>query len=106
MGAANETAFQTDAADFIQTHLYKYVLWYFLLTCENLIYLPFMLQVARCFSKACIVQLLLDRTLGHSFDVCFKKEPVKQPDSINSSLNEVTHFFVRPVFSYESQTTF
>lgn len=30
--AVNKIDFQTDAADFIQTHLYKYVLWYFLLT--------------------------------------------------------------------------
>lgn len=74
MGAANETALQTDAADFIQTYLYKYVLWYFLLTCENLIYLPFMLQVALCFSEACIVQLLLGGTSGCSFNVCLLQE--------------------------------
>ena len=78
MGAANETAFQTDAADFIQTHLYKYVLWYFLLTCENLIYLPFMLQVAPCFSKACIVQLLPDGTSGCSSNVCLLQERAYQ----------------------------
>lgn len=66
--AVNKTDFQTNAADFIQTHLYKYVLWYFLLT--GIFNLPFFyVASSSLFLKACVVWLQLNRTSGCALTV-------------------------------------
>lgn len=92
VGAADETAPQTDAACFIQTYLCKRVLWYFLPTCENLIYLPFMLQVAPLFfqSLCCSAAACWDVLPVSVF--CKREHPAAS--SINSSLNKLILFLL------------